>query len=176
MSLITPNLRYKNQTRRERTWTIHFIALEKSIKGTLLIVVAFRLLSLFDQDIHAWAQDFVSRHGIDLANRYVQAGLERLVGIGNTQLVEFSIGALIYAAMLFTEGIGLWLQKRWAEYLTVIATAMFIPFEIYEIYVRFTWVRIAILAVNIFVVWYLSTRLKDEEKELSTEFTENIEI
>ncbi|MEO6050268.1 MAG: phosphoribosylanthranilate isomerase, partial [Pyrinomonadaceae bacterium] len=108
---------------------------------------------------------FVTRHGIDTANRYVQSGLERLSGVGNKQLVMFSIGAFIYAALLFTEGIGLWLQKRWAEYLTAFATALFIPFELYELYERFTWVRIAILALNIFVVWYLATRLKDEKVE-----------
>lgn len=169
----TPHLRYKKQTPRERTWTIHLIALEKTVKGTILIIVAFKLLTLFDRDVHSWAADFVTRHGIDVANRYVQAGLERLVGIGNTQLVEFSVVAMVYAALLFTEGIGLWLQKRWAEYMTVYLTALFVPFEIYEIYERFTWVRIAILAINIFIVWYLSTRLRDEKKELATEDTEN---
>ena len=50
---------------------------------------------------------------------------------------------------------------------------MFIPIELYELYERFTWVRIAILAVNIFIVWYLATRLKDERKELATEITES---
>ncbi len=167
MGLKTPHLRYKDQTPRERTWTIHFIALEKALKGIVLLVVALRMLTLFNRDVHAWAEDFVTRHGIDLTNRYVQNFLERLTGIGNKQIVAFSIVAVIYAALLFTEGIGLWLQKRWAEYLTTFATALFIPFELYELYERFTWVRIAILALNIFVVWYLATRLKDEKNELS---------
>ena len=39
------------------------------------------------------------------------------------------------------------------------------PLEIYEIYERFTWVRIAILLINAFIVWYLATRLRDEKKE-----------
>jgi uncharacterized membrane protein (DUF2068 family) len=65
-----------------------------------------------------------------------------------------------------TEGIGLWLEKRWAEFLTVIATSLLIPVEIYEIYEKFTWLRIVALGVNLFVVWYLSTRLKDENQEL----------
>lgn len=168
-----PHLRYKNQTRRERTWTIHFIAFEKAVKGVVLLVVAFRMLTLFNRDVHAWAEDFINRHGIDLTNRYVQTALERLTGVGNKQLVAYSVVAVVYAALLFTEGIGLWLQKRWAEYLTAIATALFIPFELYELYEKFTWVRIAILALNIFVVWYLATRLKDEKKEgLTTEDTE----
>ena len=159
-----PHLRYKDQTRRGRTWTIHIIALFKAVKGLVLVIVSFKLLSLINRDVNAWATDFVTRHGIDLANRYVQMALAKLAGVGNTQLVEFSVIALIYSGLLFTEGIGLWLQKRWAEYLTVISTGLLIPFEIFEIYDRFTWVRIAILALNVFIVWYLSTRLKDEKK------------
>ncbi len=177
MGLNRPHLRYKNQTRRERTWTIHFIAAEKAIKGTVLLVVAFKMLTLFNRDVHAWAEDFVTRHGIDLANRYVHSMLERLSGVGNTQLIELSIVATVYAALLFTEGVGLWLQKRWAEYMTTYLTALFIPFEIYEIYERFTWVRIAILGLNVFVVWYLTTRLRDEKKEiLGTEGTANSHV
>ena len=171
-----PHLRYKKQTSRQRTWTIHLIAIEKTVKGIVLVAVALKLLTLFDRDVHAWAADFVTRHGIDIANRYVQAGLERLVGVGNTQLVMYSVVAFVYAGLLFTEGIGLWLQKRWAEYLTAIGTALLIPFELYEIYERFTWVRITILAINIFIVWYLSTRLRDEKKELATEGTERNKI
>ena len=176
MDLNKPHLRYKNQTRRERTWTIHFISAEKVLKATIVVVIAFKLLSLLGQDVHAAAADFVSRHGIDAANRYVHDVLERLTGVGNNQLVEFSTVAFIYASLLYIEGIGLWLQKRWAEYLTIIATALFIPVEIFEMYERFTWIRLAIFAINIFIVWYLSTRLKDEKKEVGEENIESAAV
>ena len=161
-----PHLRYKRQTPKERTLTIHLIALEKVTKATILIIVGFRLLSLLGQDVHERAMEFISRHGIDLANRYVQMGLEKLVGMGDRQIVEFSIAAFAYALIILVEGIGLWLQYRWAEYMTVITTSLFIPFELYELYERFTWIRIAILAINIFIVWYLSTRIRDEHVEI----------
>ena len=162
--MIKPHLRYKDQTRRERTWTIHFISLEKLVKGTVLIVIAGKLLSLLGSDVHAWAEDFVTRHGINSAGQYVKPMLEKLVGVGNGQLITYSVVAVVYAALLFTEGVGLWFQKRWAEYLTSVSTALFIPVEIFEIYERFTWVRVAILAINLFIVWYLTTRLRDESK------------
>ncbi len=161
-----PHLRYKNQTRRERTWTIHFISTEKIVKGVLLIAAAFELLSLLDQDVNAWATDFVSRHGIDAGNRYVHAILERVAGVDNKQLITLSVVALFYSGLLFTEGLGLWFQKRWAEYLTAISTALLIPLEIYEIYQRPTWFRVAILIINLFIVWYLATRLRDESKRV----------
>lgn len=158
-----PHLGYKNQTPRERTWTIRFIAIEKVVKGTLLIAVAFKLFSLFDRDVHAWASDFVYRHGIDAGNRFVHSMLEKLVGVNNNQIIAWSVIAFIYSALLFTEGLGLWFQKRWAEYLTAFGTALLIPLELYEMYEKFTWVRFSILILNIFIVWYLATRLRDEK-------------
>lgn len=165
-----PHLRYKDQTRRERTWTIHFIALEKILKGTVVIVIAVELLTFINGDIHAWALDFVDRHGIDAGNRFVHSALEHLVGVQNGQLITWSSIAVVYAALLFTEGLGLWFQKRWAEYLTAVGTALLLPLEIYEIYEKFTWLRLGIFILNIFIVWYLITRLRDE-KVVSGEFT-----
>ena len=148
----------------------------KVVKGAILVAVGVKLLTLLGRDVEAWATDFVTRHGIDIANKYVQSALEKLSGVNNTQLMTFSTVAFAYSGLLFTEGIGLWMQKRWAEYLTAIATSLFIPIEIYEIYEKFTWVRVALLVLNVFIVWYLVTRLKDEKKEISgTENTEQNE-
>jgi len=72
--------------------------------------------------------------------------------------------AFVYATFLLIEGLGLWYQKKWAEYLTAAGTALLIPLELFEIYERFTAIRVAILVVNVFIVWYLVTRLMDEAK------------
>lgn len=144
----------------------------KIVKGLILVIVGVKLLTLLDRDLNAWAVEFVTRHGIDLDNKYVQAALEKLTGLGNTQLMQMSGVAFGYSCLLFTEGIGLWLQKRWAEFLTAFATILFIPFELYELYERFTWVRITIVVLNLFVFWYLVTRLSDERKVVLT--TENV--
>ncbi|MGH7524549.1 MAG: DUF2127 domain-containing protein [Gemmatimonadales bacterium] len=69
-------------------------------------------------------------------------------------------GAFLYSALFLTEGIGLWRQRRWAEYLTVVATASFIPFEVFELIQRITVPRIAALVINIAVLVYLIWKLK----------------
>lgn len=159
------HLRYKNQTRKERSWTIHLISGWKIVKGIILIAVGVKLLTLLNRDVAQWFSDFIVRHNIDAENRYVQAIMEKLAGVDNNKLILFSIGSFLYSGLDFTEGLGLWFEKRWAEYLTAVATAIFVPFEIYEIYERFTFFRVLILIVNLFVIWYLSTRLRDEKKE-----------
>lgn len=168
------HLRYKNQTPKERDWTIHIIAGFKFLKGAVLIVVAFKLLTLLNKDVAQWALDFVNRHGIDAENQYVHSLLEKLAGVSRNQLMAMSGGAFLYSGLQLTEGVGLWYEKRWAEFLTVIATALLVPLELYELYERFTWVRIGVLVVNLFVVWYLATRLKDEKRENSAILNEEI--
>lgn len=162
-----PHLRYKNQTRKERHWTMHLLAGVKFLKGILLLIVAVKLLTLLDSDLNLWFSDFIARHRIDPENTIVHTIIEKIAGINKNQLIFFSVGSFLYSALQLTEGIGLWLEKRWAEFLTVIATSLMIPVEVYEIFVKFTWIRIGALVVNFFVVWYLSTRLKDEKSEIS---------
>ncbi len=157
-----PHLKYVKQTNKERDLTIRIIAFFKFVKGILLIVIGIKLLTLLNKDVGDWAMDFVSRHGIDAENRFVHSILEKLDAIGNKQLMQISIGSFLYSSLLITEGAGLWLKKLWAEFLTVIATSLFIPLEIYEIYEKFTIIRVAILALNLLIVWYLATRLRAE--------------
>lgn len=160
-----PHLRYKNQTPKERHWTIHLLAVFKFLKGFALLIVGVKLFTLLNKDVDQWFADFIARHSINPENSIVHKIAEKLAGVENKQLIMFSIGSFSYSALQLTEGIGLWLEKRWAEFLTVIATSLLIPVELYEIYEKFTWLRIGILVVNLFVIWYLATRLKDEKVE-----------
>src|SRR5207244_7317504 len=70
--------------------------------------------------------------------------------------------SLFYSSVLFTEGIGVYLQKRWAEYLMVFATGALIPLEVRHIYYRPTIAAVIILAANCFIVWFLYRVLKRE--------------
>jgi uncharacterized membrane protein (DUF2068 family) len=63
--------------------------------------------------------------------------------------------ALFYSGILFTEGIGVYLQKRWAELLMVVATSALIPLEIHHLSVKPSVTAVVVLVVNCFIVWFL---------------------
>jgi uncharacterized membrane protein (DUF2068 family) len=92
---------------------------------------------------------------IDPGNRYVQLLFEKLNLLDARRLKELSIGTFAYAGLFLVEGTGLALCKRWAEYLTVIATASFLPLEIYELVRRLTVPRAAALVLNLAILLYL---------------------
>jgi len=74
--------------------------------------------------------------------------------------MEVSFGTFFYAALLLTEGVGLAMGKRWAEYFTIIATSSFIPLEIYQIFHHANVTKIVLLLINVAVVWYLALELR----------------
>lgn len=69
-----------------------------------------------------------------------------------------AVGLVGYALLEGTEGIGLALRRRWAEYLTVIATGLLIPYEVYEVFHHVTLFKVGALLLNVAVVAYLAWR------------------
>ncbi|MGP0052620.1 MAG: DUF2127 domain-containing protein [Solirubrobacteraceae bacterium] len=84
--------------------------------------------------------------------------LDRLFSLQSGTLHELGIAVLAYAALEGVESVGLWLGKRWAEYLTFVATSILLPLEIYEIVHRGTVLKVIGLLVNLAVVIYLLVR------------------
>jgi uncharacterized membrane protein (DUF2068 family) len=80
-----------------------------------------------------------------------------LIGKFN-HITVLAIGAIAYALLEGTEGVGLAMRRRWAEYLTVIATGILIPYEAYEVIHRATLFKVGALLLNLAVVGYLAYR------------------
>ena len=70
------------------------------------------------------------------------------------------LAALGYGGLELVEGVGLWLDQLWAEYLTVIATSLFIPFELYELAIRPSLWKAGGILVNVLIVLYLARALR----------------
>jgi uncharacterized membrane protein (DUF2068 family) len=70
-------------------------------------------------------------------------------------LTWLAIGLAAYALIELTEGVGLWLGQRWGEYFAMVATSVFLPYEIYDLTVKITWLRVGALVINLLLVVYL---------------------
>ena len=140
-------------------FTIRLIALSKLAKALLLLTAGFGVLGLINRDLEALSQHWISLLHVDPHNRHIHRLLAKLTTLDRHTLEQISAGSFFYAGVLLTEGIGLWFDKRWASYLTVLVTASFIPLEIRELKKHFTGLKVGLLVVNILVVIYLASRL-----------------
>lgn len=146
------------------------IALFKIFKGLLLLALGFSLLFLnyrpawLDQ-ISDWADDQLLLHH----SKAVTFLLNKLqAALSGGALRATGILSLFYCAVLFTEGIGVYMQKRWAEFLMIFATGALIPLEI-----RHTWHQLMrhrpiiapliLLLANCFIVWFLYMVLRRDK-------------
>jgi uncharacterized membrane protein (DUF2068 family) len=145
---------------RPKSPTLLLIALFKLTKGVLLLIVAFGAHKLLHRDLAATVAHWVDILRVDPDNRYIHRLLAHLLVVTPAQLKAASVGTFIYSGLLLTEGFGLLLRKRWAEYFTIITTACFIPLEIYEIVHHLTAAKIVVLAVNVAIVAYLIVNVR----------------
>jgi uncharacterized membrane protein (DUF2068 family) len=141
---------------------IRLIALFKLLKSALLIAVGMSALHLLHRDVASIVEHWVKMLGLDPGNRYVDRALEKAGNLTPDQIKHFGVGSFIYAGLFLTEGIGLWLVKRWAEWFSVIITSSLLPLEVYELYRHPSPIKILVLILNIAVVGYLVYRIRNE--------------
>jgi uncharacterized membrane protein (DUF2068 family) len=139
---------------------VRAIAIFKFIKGVLLIALGSGAVKLLHRDVPDLALSWLNALHVPSDNRYLQPLLAKIVFIDERKIKELSAGSFFYAGLVLTEGVGLWLQKTWGEYLTILATGILIPLELYELVKRVSVARIVLTVVNVLVVVYLVIRLK----------------
>ncbi|PYK91417.1 MAG: hypothetical protein DME40_06810 [Verrucomicrobia bacterium] len=150
---------------QNRVRYLKLIALFKIGKGILLLVLGVSILFLNSRtvwmdNISDWvADEILLKHS--KAVHYLLNRLQAILAGGGVWRATGFL-SLFYSAVLFTEGVGVYLQKRWAEYLMVFATGALIPLEVRHIYYRPSFAAVIILAANCFIVWFLYRVLKRE--------------
>jgi uncharacterized membrane protein (DUF2068 family) len=131
------------------------IAAFKLLKGLALLAVGIGVHMLANKNLVAEVQYWADLFRVDPHNHYLNLLLEKVTTVDAHKLRALSLGTFVYSALFLTEGVGLFLRKRWAEFLTVISTAGLVPLEIYELVQRPAFSKALLLAVNVAVVAYL---------------------
>jgi uncharacterized membrane protein (DUF2068 family) len=134
---------------------LRLIAVFKFLKAGLLIALGIGLFRLLHKDIGDVLEHWSKAMRLDPGSHFVNLALEKAAHLRPEQVKNLGLGSFLYAGLFLVEGSGLWLRKRWGEWLTVIITSSLVPVEIYEIYRHSSWVKVAVLALNVAIVIYL---------------------
>jgi uncharacterized membrane protein (DUF2068 family) len=145
---------------------LRLIAAFKIFKGLTLLAVGIGALKLLHKDMAAQTEQWIEVLRVDPHNHYIHWVFEKLSILDARKLKELSVGTFFYSALFLTEGIGLALRKRWAEYFTIVSTSLFIPLEVYELAKRATLAKGILVLVNAGIVAYLVMELRRNAKKI----------
>jgi len=131
---------------------IRAVAVFEAFKGVVVLLAASGLLSLIHKDVHAVATTLIEHLHLNPASHYPRIFLDAASNLHDTKLVWLAVGAGVYAVVRLAEAYGLYGEKAWAEVLAAVSGAIYVPFEIAELFHRPTWHGALLLAINLLVV------------------------
>jgi uncharacterized membrane protein (DUF2068 family) len=143
---------------------LRLIAINRAVHSVLFGTLAITLVVLETQlfDLQTYARDSIERldgvvddTGPSASHDFLSRELHRLLDVDRGTLIVLAVTATAYCIIEGVEAYGLWRERRWAEYLTVLATAGFLPFEIRELVDRVTFLRVGALVVNVAILVWL---------------------
>jgi uncharacterized membrane protein (DUF2068 family) len=138
---------------------VRLIILERAIRGTLVAILGVALLTNSSgvvRLVRGWVAELDVNPERRLIPRVLVTVLRPIGSFSSRTVLLIGIGAVLFGALELTEAVGLARRRRWAEYLTVIAGCIGIPFEVMEVLRRQTPVRVSILLINVAIVIYLA--------------------
>ena len=149
----------------ERDSGLLLIGIFKLVKAVFFCLVGFGAIHMIQKNLGDELIRLVVALRRDPEGRLVQLMLEKVDLVDAHRLRQIGVGSFAYSGLALTEGIGLMLQKVWAEYLTLILTISFLPWELFELATKPSWLRFGVLLTNLAVLGYLIWLLQRAKAE-----------
>jgi uncharacterized membrane protein (DUF2068 family) len=147
------------QSKPKGAASLRVIGIFKLSQSLLIASVALAAMHLIRPTVAAQVREWVDDLPFDAQQDVARRAASWLLGLPPTAAQVLVFGTLLYALLFAVEGVGLLLKKRWAEWLTVLATASFVPIELWELVHRPGVVKAIIIVVNLAVVYFLARHL-----------------
>jgi uncharacterized membrane protein (DUF2068 family) len=141
---------------RGRLEALRAVASFELTKGVVVLLAGFGVLSLVHRNVWGVADRLLELLHINPEKHYAQVFLQWADGVTDAKLLLIGALAAVYSMMRFIEAYGLWRARAWAEWFALIAGAVYVPFELYDLIHQPTSIRAATLIVNLAIVAYMA--------------------
>ena len=146
----------KAAEQHRRRAALRAVASLELAKGMVVLLLGFGAVSLVHKD--AWDVAETLLHFLHVNpdhHHYAQVFLNLADNVTDAKLWAMAAGAAAYSVVRFVEAYGLWRERTWAEWFALISGALYVPFEAYELVHRPTSIRLAVLLINLGIVFYM---------------------
>jgi len=158
------------QSEKRQRRVLRMVASFEMAKGLVVLLAAVGLLSLAHRDLWDVSATLLRLLHIHHTHHYWEVFIKLATRVQDEKLWIVAVGCVLYSALRFVEAYGLWLARAWAEWVAFVSGLIYLPFELYELWRGVTLFRIAILMVNLGIVFYmLMLRLQAHAKRCAAE-------
>ncbi|KHD88243.1 MAG: hypothetical protein OM95_10070 [Bdellovibrio sp. ArHS] len=142
---------------------LRVIALFEFLKGLTVLTAGLGFLELLHYRAQHVGEQFLAHAGLNAHHQIPKPLAQYLSGISDHNMQILAIGVVAYCALRWVEAYGLWRERSWAQWLGIVSGGIYLPYEFYESWFHFSWIKVAITLVNIVVVVYL-VRTREQKK------------
>lgn len=140
---------------KKRAPTLYVIIGLKLLKGTLLLLLALGIFKISDNNLPDEFRELLLFLHFDPEKKFFARLVTKIAEISEANMVVLAGGTFLYSLFSLVEGVGLTFRVSWAGWMTIGESAFFVPIEIFELLRRPSVIVLIILALNVFIVWYL---------------------
>jgi len=144
------------------------IGVFKLLQALLFVLLGFGALRLLHKDLMDVAEHFILAMRFNPEGHFVNLFLDKVALIDPHRLKQISAAIFVIAALDIVEGTGLVMEKTWAEFVTLVLTASFLPIEFFQIIRHVTPMRIGLTVINaavvIYLLYYVKLRMREREQ------------
>jgi uncharacterized membrane protein (DUF2068 family) len=150
-----PNDPHLDAARRHQAEGVRSIAVFEALKGLIVLLAGFGLLHFVHRDLQAAAEELVRLSHLNPAHHYPRIFIEAASRTSPSRMRGYAALAFLYSTVRFVEAYGLWRLRAWAEWFAIISGSVYLPFELFELIQKPTWIRVVVLGANVVIVAYL---------------------
>ena len=132
------------------------VAIFEFCKGTVVLLFGLGALSLVHHDVKHVVEVILHKLHLDPAWHYTHKLLEKAGNVHDVDLRRLAVMAFLYAGFRYVQAYGLWTEKHWAEWLTLVTAGLFIPLEVQHLFNKFTATGLCVLIGNLLIVGYVA--------------------
>lgn len=147
---------------------LRLVAVLEAFKGLISLCVGLGLHVLAGHNLRQFAESIVSHAHLNPASHLPSIFINALGHLSDSNLMLLALGAFLYSLVRLVEAYGLWYALVWTEWFALISGAIYVPFELYELFHHTSVLGVSVLFVNLVIVGYMAHMLFAKEESRST--------
>lgn len=147
-------------------YSLSIVAMLEALKGVVVIIGGFGLLSLLHHDTRHAAEGLIRHLHLNAARHYPHIFIDAAASLNDARLWALAAAAGAYSAVRLTEAYGLWNGRAWAEWLAAVSGGIYLPVEIYELSRGVTTLRVLTFTCNVLIVALMVRALMQRKRDV----------